>query len=70
MHFRPRLLKQHFHFFAAYSLSIMLPQTVCGWAVMNGFIFNVSLEKEIKREESTLKSRRETQEFQGREGSA
>jgi hypothetical protein len=37
---------------------------------MNGFIFNVSLEKEIKREESTLKSRRETQEFQGREGSA
>lgn len=55
MYFRPRLLKQHFHFFAADSLSIMLPQTVYRWAVMNGFIskgiFRKNKKKEKKRKD-------------------
>lgn len=65
MYFRPRLLKQHFHFFAADSLSIMLPQTVYRWAVMNGFISkgifrkNKKKEKKEKIEESELKLRKE-----------
>lgn len=49
MYFRPRLLKQHFHFFGADSLSIMPPQTVCGRAVMNGFISKCVFRKRKKR---------------------
>lgn len=45
MYFRPRLLKQHFHFFCS-RRTVNYAATNCGWAVLMVSSPNVSLEKD------------------------